>query len=176
MAKDRGLTLIELIALMALIALGMGVGLPWLTAQSLAWETRQVTGELSNILRQARAEAQARNNRVTLCRSHDGEHCPWDSQAASNPQGWEYGWILFVENSAGVREILQIRRYPHPRIRITGNAPVQDYVSFTGIGAARRRHGGLQIGTLTACANERGQAIVLSRSGRMRLEPATCNP
>lgn len=174
MAKDRGLTLIELILIMGLIAAGMAAGIPLLSEHSLTWEARRMAGDLSGALRYARAEATARNTRVTLCRSPNGEHCSWESAQVPDPGGWEQGWILFVENPEGAKQVLQIRQVESPRIRATGNTPVRDYVSFTGLGAARRRHGGLQIGTLTVCGNHSGYAIVLSRSGRIRLQAAAC--
>jgi type IV fimbrial biogenesis protein FimT len=174
MARDRGLTLIELLLVTALLAAGAVVATPLLTEHSAAWEARRTAGELAGALRHARAEATARNHRVTLCRSPDGEHCPWEPSNPPDPGGWERGWILFVEHPAGMRQVLQIRRFDDPRIQATGNTPVRDYVSFTGLGAARRRHGGLQIGTLSVCGNRNGYAIVLSRSGRIRLHPTTC--
>lgn len=176
MTRDRGLSLIEILVVISLIALVATMGLPAMTRAASDWNTRQTTGELAAALRLTRSEALARNTRVTLCQSMDGMICNWERTGGGHStEGWERGWMLFVDNGSPDREILHTALYSDPRVHITGNAPVREYVSFTGLGAARRRHGALQMGTLSICAGTTGQAIVLSRSGRIRSQPIRCS-
>jgi type IV fimbrial biogenesis protein FimT len=59
-------------------------------------------------------------------------------------------------------------------ITITGNTPVQRYVSYIGLGATRRASGALQMGTITLCAGDVGRQIVISRTGRPRVQQGGC--
>jgi type IV fimbrial biogenesis protein FimT len=54
---------------------------------------------------------------------------------------------------------------------IAGNRPVEDYVSYTSLGAARMVSGALQMGTFSVCRSGlKAMHVVLANSGRVRVE------
>jgi hypothetical protein len=54
-------------------------------------------------------------------------------------------------------------------IRVDGNGPVDDYVSFTPLGEPRRLSGALQMGTFTVCrAGHDEVQVILAATGRVR--------
>jgi type IV fimbrial biogenesis protein FimT len=70
--------------------------------------------------------------------------------------------------------VLRVEGAAPAGIYVRTNRPVEDYVSFTGLGRARLLNGGLQMGTFTLC--RRGlpaRKVVLANSGRVRVEKAS---
>ena len=59
---------------------------------------------------------------------------------------------------------------PHD-ITVDANRPIDDYISFTGLGHARLLNGALQMGTFTVCKPGRDALlVVLATSGRVRID------
>jgi type IV fimbrial biogenesis protein FimT len=123
----------------------------------------------------ARGEAIHRNARVVLCKSANGLSC-------SDVGGWEAGWIMFhdANNNAKLdpqETLLQVQMFSHSRIRFSGNEPVADYISFTGLGLPKKASGEFQAGTLTLCSQSAesvtGRRLVLSKPGNLRTDKAT---
>ncbi len=56
-------------------------------------------------------------------------------------------------------------------ITVRGNRPVEDYVSYTGLGHARLLSGALQMGTFVLCkSGQDALNVVLANSGRARID------
>ena len=172
MRREAGLTLVELLVTIAVLGLLLGVGVP--AFGSLAQDSRltAATNRLVAALHLARSEAVRRNGRVTVCSSADGEVC-----AASG--GWEQGWIVFADlGSTGQRgeddPLLAVGPPVDGGVRITGNSPVERYVSYVGLGSTRRASGSLQMGTITLCSGTAGRQIVIARTGRPRVQQGGC--
>jgi type IV fimbrial biogenesis protein FimT len=83
----RGFTLLELLVVIALIAIVAAIATPSFRDAGLGSRLRAVTNNMLASIQLARSEAIKRNVAVTLCRSADGSTC-----AASG--GWEQGWVL----------------------------------------------------------------------------------
>lgn len=174
-SRQRGISLTEVA-----VALGIVAGVVHLGAPPLAEMLRgsRLTGAMQELLADvylARMEALQRNRRVTLCKSPDGLRCV-------TPGGWEQGWLMFQdENGNGAldpgEERIARRAGLQPMLRLRGNAPVANYISYTPLGASKLASGAFQAGTLTAC--ERSQVrtasrqVVLNSVGRPRIQRAT---
>lgn len=172
MRKEAGVTLVELLVTLALLGVLLGIGAP--AFGNLIQDSRLVTATngLIAALHFTRSEAVRLNTRVTLCNSDDGVYCAGEG-------GWEQGWIVFVDvHGTGTREaddpLLAVESGRADGITITGNTPVQRYVSYVGLGSTRSATGGLQMGTITLCADELGRQIVISRTGRARVQKGGC--
>jgi len=170
---DRGWTLVELMIALALGGLMVSLAFPgyrdWIATYQLTSRAEQLAGSLAL----ARAEAIKRGARVNLCRAADGRHC---ADTATRAPGWEAGWLVFVDadrdgRNAADEPVLRAEGAAAEGIEVRANRPVEDYVSFTGLGHARLLNGGLQMGTFTLC--RRGvpaRRVVLANSGRVRVE------
>lgn len=163
-----GFTLIELMVVLAVLAVTLGVALP--TFATLIRDTRlgTATSDLHAAIFFTRSEAIKRGRRVTVCTSAGGEHC-------APGVGWHAGWIIFEDgNDNGLRDpgepLLRVGRSVSPGVNMTGNAPVRSHVSYVASGSTRAVSGALQMGTITACADGHARRIVINAAGRPRVE------
>ena len=88
----RGMTLIELMITISLLAIVIAIGLPSFTGAINGSRLSSAANELSSALQVARAEAVRRNRSVVLCRSDDQLTCSTGAQ-------W-IGWLVFVDLDA----------------------------------------------------------------------------
>ncbi len=94
-----GFTLIEMLAVLAIGAILVAVGLP---SFSYMIDRNRVAGEVNEMLADlalTRSEAIARRGRVIMCRSTTPTLATATCDAASTD--WSSGWIVFVDNPAG---------------------------------------------------------------------------
>ena len=166
-ARSRGASLIEIAVVLTLVVIVAAFALPtwrhWLARQELA--NRAHT--LATALERARTEAIKRGHRVNLCKSPDAATC-------ADEGDWSAGWIMHVDALAQGRPARDEPpiAYDPPvgaPIRVDGNGPVDDYVSFTPLGEPRRLSGALQMGTFSLCrAGHDEVQVVLAATGRVR--------
>ncbi len=90
--ESRGITLIELICAMSVLAILASIAIPSFSV--LLQDTGRSTA-LNGFLHSlflARSEAIKRGSMVTLCASMDGQQCSGDAR------GWHRGWIVFAND------------------------------------------------------------------------------
>lgn len=167
MHRSQGVTLIELLMAVAILAVTLGIALP--SFASLIRDTRLTTiiNDMHSALFFTRSESIKRGRRVTICTSADLDVC-------AVGVGWHSGWIVFDDRNAnGLRDpaepILRVGMPQASGVVVTGNAPVRNYVSYIPSGTTRAVSGALQMGTITACADSRVRQIVISATGRPRV-------
>jgi type IV fimbrial biogenesis protein FimT len=160
-AHRRGVTLIELLMTVALVAVLYAIALPSmgrLLARSAITSTED---DLVVALQQARLRAISDNGSVLACPSDDGLHC-------HATRHWERGWLVAEDrNHDGQPDRPpSLRGHPHPGIHILGS-PGHWRIHFHADGAAA----GSNL-TLTLCdpahATAGGDSIVVSNAGRIR--------
>ncbi|HTS23776.1 MAG TPA: GspH/FimT family pseudopilin [Casimicrobiaceae bacterium] len=166
--RCTGLSLLELLAAIAIFSLVLGFGVPsyrdWIAARQLANHAEY----LVETLNQARSEAVKRQSRVNLCKSIDGRQC-----AAAG--SWSAGWIMFEDddhdgNIDAAERIIRLAGPAGNGITVTANHPLESYVSYTNFGYARLLNGALQMGTFVVCKpGQQAIDVVLANSGRVRL-------
>lgn len=91
----RGFTIIEVLVVLALIAVIMGLAAPSFARLSSAAAISSGVNQFMTDMRFARSEAVRRGGGVILCRSDDPESPTADCATTPSSQGWASGWIVF---------------------------------------------------------------------------------
>lgn len=169
--RGGGFTLVETLLVVAILTILMSVAAPPL---SNAVKSMRLTSAVNNIfysLVLTRSEAIKRNSRAAMCKSVTGEACVTSG-------GWEQGWIVFhdVNDNATLdagESIVHRQAQLDGNLKMRGNSPLANYVSFTPVGTSRYTSGALQAGTITLCnsspARTEARQVTLHSSGRPRI-------
>lgn len=91
-----GFTLVSLLVSVAILAILVGIGVPYFQASILRSTIGSYTNSLNASAKMARSEAMKRKTTIAMCPSTDGATC-----ASGN---WNQGWIVYVQSTA---EVLQ---------------------------------------------------------------------
>jgi type IV fimbrial biogenesis protein FimT len=83
---NRGFTLVELLVVMALLAVLLSMAVPAFTSSQLTTQLRTAANNLVASAHLARSEAIKRNTMVRMCVSSDGLAC--------SSGDWSQGWII----------------------------------------------------------------------------------
>jgi type IV fimbrial biogenesis protein FimT len=167
--KQTGVTLLELILVLAIAAILLTFAVPGFSALARSGAISGAANEWLASLHLARSEAIKRSGRVVLCISADGDAC-----AATG--GWHQGWIVFHDRDAnGARDadepLVLKREALAPGLRLTGNTHVARYIAYTPSGGCKLVSGAIQAGTLTLCHQDDPPAsrqVVINFTGRPR--------
>lgn len=148
---SRGLTLIELMIAVAIVAILMAVAAPSFEQAINGNRLGSAAGEISGALQLARSEAIRSNRRVVLCRSVNGSDCSATSAT------WD-GWIVFVDTDGdgargGAEPIIKAAVIDAPLQLLSSPALTAAGESFTfrGDGTARNAAGQLMNASLAVC-------------------------
>lgn len=90
MKTQTGFTIIELMIVVALVAVLLTIGIPGF--QGMVQDNRRASAsvEMVSALQAARSEAIKQNQAVTLCPTADNTNC-------SGGNAWEIGWMTFID-------------------------------------------------------------------------------
>lgn len=179
----RGVTLVELFVVVAILATLVGLAVPglqhWVDSTRIGTQVRAFLSDLQL----TRTEAIRRGERVVLCAASG-------LQACSTLPGWHQGWLMFVDlnNNAQVDMGEPILRHQAPSPAgwtIQGNQPVARFVSYDALGSTRLVSGAFQAGSVLFCRQGAGtgaplpRRVVINSMGRPRSEtvrdPSVCH-
>lgn len=166
----RGLTLLELLVVLAVLALLLTLVVPGFQALRQAVLIRLEAGRLLQAVSLARSEAMFRGEVVTLCPMARGQAGETDRCRGTYSQGWMlYANPQALEQPATPQQILQ--RWPgQPDLSIVnraGTRVLDTRISWRADGSARRNL------TFMVCSRQKPSlvswSLVLNRLGRPRL-------
>lgn len=164
MKTHSGFTLVELMIVLALVAILATIGVPSFTSFVINNRLTAQANELVSALNLARSEAIKRNRRVTVCRSNNGAGCGGT---------WNDGWIVFVDDGAaglvdGTDELLRAWSGPGNTSSLTSTV---NSVQFQGLGLTT-----LSTFTLTSsqCTGTNKRLVQVATSGRVSTAKASC--
>lgn len=172
MRQEHGVSLIELIAYIAIVSMVVAWGVPAMSGLMAETRLTAQTNLIISSLHFARSSAIRLGDRVTLCPSEDQEYCA--------EVGYEQGWIVFHDPDGDtVRQagepLLATQAAEGPAgLTIRGNAPLASYISYTAMGYSEQLSGAFQAGSFRLCLDGRGRRIVVARGGRPRVVKESC--
>lgn len=125
--QARGLTLIELLATLAVASTLLASALPSFSALIAQERTTVLTNTLAGALAYARSEAVTKNTEVFTCQSNNSSEC--------NRSGdWQNGWIIFVDKTKISKENLKKRYFAFIKQQKMGHklySMVQEIMTIT---------------------------------------------
>ncbi|MGH8161043.1 MAG: GspH/FimT family pseudopilin [Gammaproteobacteria bacterium] len=172
-ASQRGFTLIELMATIAILAILSAIAVPaythFVSGNRVATEMNAFVGDLQY----ARSAANKHGQNVTVCASTDGKKC-------SGAGPWSTGWIVFVDVNGdgvfdtGTDQLLRVHGPLGSRDEMTGNQNVTHSITFNRFGMFTSLSDGMGTITLQTPNNVLAlrRCIVLSSVGKLQSESA----
>ena len=164
----HGYTLIEALVVAALLAIGLAIALPNLSAPLQRARVDAAAEALRGGLQLARSAALARAEAVWLCPSADGRRCGGR---------WQQGWIVRAEAAAAPLLVQRIAR----DVTLGSTRALARGVRYTAEGWARAAaadpgdgRGALLWGHFTICGSAAGHAVVVAIGGRVRRQRLRC--
>ncbi|MCY1281158.1 Chthon cassette protein D [compost metagenome] len=178
LARSRpssGFTLIELMVVIALIAITTSVAIPSFQRFLERARADAAAAEVAGLFSLARSEAIRRNVPVTICRATTATStvCAQDAQA-----DWGGRWIVFQDTDndqvrAAGEEIIRMRDAGNGGLSVLLAAPAQAIqVSARGFLSA---DGALALRVAPSGSDERTLNICVSRAGRVDQRTAACS-
>lgn len=172
--KQSGVTLLELLIVIAISVILFGIGVP--SYGNLINHNRlaATTNKLVVDLQRARSESIKRGVRVTVCKTSNPTAV---APACDTVAAWHQGWLVFVdEGTRGVLDnqdqLLSIEEGISNGASIS-TTNFSDYVSYLPTGMSQGPNS-LGNGTFNLCLEHVLRKVVLSVTGRIRLANGSC--
>lgn len=168
--RERGVTLIELMTAVVVLAILLGIGVP--SFRNIMREN-QIAAQSNNLLASltlARSEAMKRGIRVSVCAANN------DASACAGTANWSNGWILFADDfgSAGTLDASDtiLQKWP-PTADAVVVASEDASVTFARTGRAELARSFFV--TKQGCTGEQLRTIDIAASGRVNLRRQDCS-
>ena len=161
-AGQRGISLVELMVTISILALTLTLGIPSFTGSRGSMQRNQAMLDLSDAFTLARSEVARRGVSVRVCASGDGLACSND-----DPPEWDNGWIVFTdvdEDGAldvGTDVMVHAAQYGAPAFTLTPDNGLLDGVLFSGKGFPDAT------GDFTYCDSKESRVYSLGFVGRV---------
>ena len=168
--RAQGMTLIELLTAMLVLAILMGIAVPSFREFSSNNRTVAATNELVTALNLARSEALRRATTTVVCASADQATC-------SGALNWTTGWIAFVDrnNNGNVDADELLQAWSGAGGGLVANAD-QDRASYNAMGMAQLAGDiTFRVGSPACTGLHVGQTII-STIGSVRSTKEPCPP
>ncbi|WP_193754292.1 GspH/FimT family pseudopilin [Microbulbifer sp. Q7] len=176
--RQQGLTLIELMITLAVLAVVVGIAVPSFNTMIQNNRSLALGEELAGALNYARSEAVKRGVRVTLCGSTDGAACNGS---------WADNWIVVVDTAAtddaaapvvaNAAAVLRFWEAPdnNATVAATQGSATPTFVRFTRKGTLGRS----TVGTVTlntsfsGCSSNNARLLTVGAAGMLNMSRST---
>lgn len=164
MKKNSGFTLLELIVVVALVAIVTAIAVPNMMVFNQNDRLTTNINALIGNLAYARSESVKRSQQVSICVSNNTTGCTGG--------GWQDGWIVYIDsdgngNHGAGEEILRVKQALDVSNTLTstiGNQVTYDYRGYASTGAG---------GSFLLCDGRTGpfgKTVSISATGRARFQ------
>ena len=156
-----GFTLPEMLVTLAIAIILISMTAPSMQSLIVSQRVTSATREVFGALLLARSEAVKQQRSVSLCSTADGISCD------QNNTGWQRGWLIFTDaDSDGLLEngdqLIRSKEAQPEQITISWNRGFS--VTFNSRGQTGTA------GTFEICGDDNAKAIIISLTGRSRVE------
>jgi type IV fimbrial biogenesis protein FimT len=140
MKKLRGFTLVEVMVVIAIIAILTMIAAPSFKSMIQTSSMRSAVNSFLADMRYARSEAMRRGGNIVLCRSDNPEAATPSCSTASGTNGWVSGWVIYADqNSSGAIDSGEVLRVQGPinsidSIMQTSSGGARNSLEFTATG------------------------------------------
>lgn len=159
--KQRGLTLVELMVVLAVLAILVSLAMPSWQGLMARQKRDALASQLTAHLALARSIAISRGRSVALSTLGDGWHSGWRVHLEIQRNGqWDLGEPVLMDHSGDAQA------------RMVGNGALRRYVIFGSDGRPVQSNGSFLAGSIQICmpSHRDVMALVMSASGRIRQE------
>jgi type IV fimbrial biogenesis protein FimT len=129
--KQNGLTVVELLIILAAIAVVAMISVPGSAVVLEHYRLKAASADLASSLNLAKEEAAMRNSTVKVCPSSNGRFC-------RNDGDWNHGWLVFSDGNGDgtVQEIELIDAFgaPSQKVHVVATGAVQQLAGFNVTG------------------------------------------
>lgn len=172
--KSRGVTLIELLVTVSVLAILSSIAVPSLQNFTNTSRAVALTNELVAALNFARSEAIKRGVAVTICKTANPDNA---SPTCTTDGSWQSGWLTFTDptNRGTVNDgetRLRIKQPTGGTGTIDGGTEFGNYITYLP-GGDYVGSGGTN-GTLTVCVGGVKRDIAVKNTGQIHIEKGTC--
>jgi type IV fimbrial biogenesis protein FimT len=171
----KGVTLVELIVVLAILSILLAIVLPSYAYFSASNRIAAFTNDLVGAFQLARSEAIRRATLVTVCASRTSMDTTPTCDASAS---WQEGWVLFQDggvtgNLDGDDLIIRVGSGQAVQGELSADTNFNDYLSYKSTGVSQGSTG-LGNGTISLCISGHGRIIIISNTGRIRLKTEDC--
>ena len=174
--RSKGVTLVELLVAVAVVAIALSIAVPSFQTQMLNNRSIALGEDFASAVNYTRSEAVKRAGRVSLCASKNGTACDGV---------WTDGFMAFVDTAATdtttppvVGLVLRVWEKPDAKALISVKSDVIDvtFIRYTSLGTlARVNEKPLVIAAeLKRCAGKSGRQINIGLSGLVSVNSVAC--
>lgn len=175
--RMRGFTLVELLIVLAIVAVLTTLAAPSFKRQVQAARISSAVNSFMSDLRFARGEAIRRSANVIVCRSAAPEAVPPTCATGAQGTGWVSGWIVYhAGNGNGVIDPDEILRVQGPIANldsILDERSASTTIHFTGTGRLQNLNSATSLLFGGASYNtDLQRRVCINLGGRARIAPA----